>query len=81
MTILETQGLSAKNAERTLCVAGSAKKDAALEAIAAAIETRQEEILAANAQDVAAAQEAGMRASLVDRLSLDAGRIAGIELT
>ena len=78
MTILETQGLSAKNAERTLCVAGSAKKDAALEAIAAAIETRQEEILAANAQDVAAAQEAGMRASLVDRLSLDAGRIAGI---
>ena len=78
MTILETQGLSAKNAERVLCVAGSAKKDAALHAIAREIEARQEEILAANGADVAAAREAGIRPSLIDRLALDAGRIAGI---
>lgn len=78
MTILEIQGLSARNAERVLSTAGSAKKDAALEAIAAAIEARQEEILTANAADVDAAREAGIRPSLVDRLTLDAGRISGI---
>ena len=37
MTILETQGQAAKQAARTLSVAGSARKDAALEAIAAAL--------------------------------------------
>ena len=78
MTILEMQGLSAKNAERVLAVAGSAQKDEALCAIAREIERRQQEILAANAVDVDAASAAGMRPSLVDRLSLDAGRIAGI---
>lgn len=78
MTTLETQGLSAKNAARALAVAGSAKKDAALEAIAQAIEARQAEILAANGQDLAAAQASGMRPSLLDRLSLDEERIAGI---
>ena len=37
MTQLETQGLAAKAAGRVLAVAGSARKDAALEAIAAAL--------------------------------------------
>ena len=37
MTILETQGLAAKNASRVLAVAGTAKKNAALEAIAQAL--------------------------------------------
>ena len=37
MTILETQGLAAKNAARVLAVAGTARKNAALEAIAQAI--------------------------------------------
>ena len=36
MTQLETQGLAAKNAARVLSVAGTARKNAALEAIAAA---------------------------------------------
>ena len=78
MTQLETQGLAAKNASRVLSIAGTARKNAALEAIAAALEARQSEILAANQADMTAARAAGMRPSLQDRLVLDAGRIAGI---
>ena len=78
MTQLEMQGLAAKNASRVLSIAGTAKKNAALEAIASALEARQSEILAANQEDMTAAKAAGMRPSLQDRLALDAGRIAGI---
>ena len=78
MTVLETQGLAAKRAARALAVAGTARKNAALEAAARAIETRQGEILAANAADLEAARAAGLRPALLDRLALDEGRIAGI---
>ena len=78
MTQLEMQGLAAKNASRVLSIAGTAKKNAALEAIASALEARQEEILAANLEDMTAAKAAGMRPSLQDRLALDGSRIAGI---
>lgn len=78
MTQLEMQGLAAKNASRVLSIAGTAKKNTALEAIASALEARQSEILAANQEDMTAAKAAGMRPSLQDRLALDAGRIAGI---
>ena len=78
MTQLEMQGLAAKNASRVISIAGTAKKNAALEAIASALEARQEEILAANQEDMTAAKAAGMRPSLQDRLALDGSRIAGI---
>ena len=78
MTILEGQGLAAKVAARVLSVAGTAQKNKALEAIAQALLDRQEEILSANARDLDAARESGMRQSLQDRLALDEKRIAGI---
>ena len=78
MTTLETQGLAAKNAERVLAAAGTAKKNAALEAIARSLAARQEEILSANALDLAEARNSGMRPALQDRLALDEGRIRGI---
>ena len=78
MTVLEQQGLEARRAGRLLAAAGTAKKDAALEAIAAALEGRIDEILAANAHDMEAARSAQMRPALLDRLALDPGRIAGI---
>ena len=78
MTQLEMQGLAAKNASRVLSIAGTARKNAALEAIASALEARREEILCANQEDMAAAKAAGMRPSLQDRLALDDSRIAGI---
>ena len=78
MTALQTQGGLAKAAARILSTAGTAKKNQALEAIAQILTERQAEWLAANAEDIAAAQEAGMRPSLLDRLTLTPERIAGI---
>lgn len=78
MTALQQQGGLAKAASYTLATAGTAKKNQALEAIANILTERQTEWLAANAQDVAAAREAGMRPAMLDRLTLTADRIAGI---
>ena len=78
MTALQTQGAQAKAAARALAVATTARKNAALAAIAAALETRADEIVAANQLDMAAAQAAGMRQSMQDRLLLDKKRIAGV---
>lgn len=78
MTALQQQGQAAKAASYILSTAGTARKNAALEAIARALETRWQEILAANAQDLASAQENGMRPAMLDRLRLDETRIAGM---
>ena len=78
MTDLQAQGAAAKKAGRALAVAGTAKKNAALEAIARVLTARQEEWLQANAEDVAAAREAGTRSAMLDRLTLTHERIAGI---
>jgi glutamate-5-semialdehyde dehydrogenase len=68
--------LAAQRAARELATLGSELKDAALEAIAAALLQRSEEILEANARDVERGRENGLSAALLDRLALDAGRIA-----
>ena len=78
MTALQQQGAAAKAASRVLAMAGTAKKNEALEAIAAVLTARQDEWLAANAEDIAAAKEAGMRPAMLDRLTLTPARIAGI---
>src|SRR5688500_10074283 len=70
--------LAARDASRVLATLGSETKDAALEAMAAALEERSAEILEANARDMEAGQAAGLSASLLDRLKLDEGRLAGI---
>jgi glutamate-5-semialdehyde dehydrogenase len=70
--------LAARDAARVLATLGSEAKDAALEAMAAALEERSAEILEANARDMEAGQAAGLSASLLDRLNLDDGRLAGI---
>ena len=78
MTSLQQQGAAAKAATYVLSTAGTAKKNAALEAIARILTDHQEAWLAANAKDVAAAKEAGMRPAMLDRLTLTPERIAGI---
>ena len=78
MTILETQGLAARHAERVRAVAGAAQKNRALEAMARALKERESAILAENQKDLAAARESGMKASLLDRLALSPQRIDGI---
>ena len=57
---------------------GSAVKDAALHAIADALVERTPEILEANARDLEAGRESGLSDALMDRLALDAGRVAAI---
>ncbi|MEK9658161.1 MAG: glutamate-5-semialdehyde dehydrogenase [bacterium] len=56
----------------------TATKNKALQAMATAIQDHQDDILAANAQDMAQAKETGMAVGLQDRLRLDAQRLEGI---
>jgi glutamate-5-semialdehyde dehydrogenase len=69
---------AAKRAARTLAQTDTAVKDAALEAIAAALSARADEILSANERDMQLAREADIGAALLDRLRLDEARIAAI---
>jgi glutamate-5-semialdehyde dehydrogenase len=66
---------SAKRASRVLARVDSDVKDAALEAIAAALEARTEEILEANERDMQAGREDELGDALLDRLRLDERRI------
>jgi glutamate-5-semialdehyde dehydrogenase len=67
---------SAKRASRELATLDSGVKDAALEAIAAALSEHADEILEANARDLEAGREAGLSDALLDRLALSDKRIA-----
>ena len=78
MTALEHQGALAREAARPLAIAGTAKKNEALAAIADILTARQEEWLAANAADIEAAKENGMRPAMLDRLTLTPERVKGI---
>lgn len=78
MNALQQQGRAAKSASYVLSTAKTNTKNAALEAIAAILAERQKDWLAANAQDVAAAEASGMRPAMLDRLTLTPERIAGI---
>jgi glutamate-5-semialdehyde dehydrogenase len=69
---------AAKRASRALALLDTAVKDTALEAIAQALGSRIDEILAANERDMQLAQEAGIGDALLDRLRLDEMRVAGI---
>jgi len=71
-------GRRAKAASRVLARTSTATRDAGLLAAAGLLTDRSSEILEANAADVAAAREAGTPAAVVDRLRLDAGRVAAM---
>ena len=71
-------GRRAKAAARVFGQCGAARRDKALLAIADALEEGVEEILQANAQDLEAADQNGMRDSLKDRLRLTPQRVASI---
>ncbi len=68
----------AREASTVLALATRAAKDAALEAMAQSVLENSEAILAANAQDVSAAERAGTPAHMIDRLRLDESRVAGM---
>jgi glutamate-5-semialdehyde dehydrogenase len=69
---------AAKAASRSLARLDTATKDAALHAMADALEARTPEILEANAHDMEAGEDAGLHSGLLDRLKLTEERLAGI---
>ena len=78
MTELEKMGAAAKKAGRVLAIAGTSKKNNALEAIYTALLNNKERILAANAIDLESAENAGIKRAFLDRLLLTGERIDGI---
>ncbi len=75
--LVKAKAQAAKQAAAKLAVTSSAVKNAALLAMAAALEAQQSEILAANERDMTAAAK-GMKSSMLDRLKLTAERISGM---
>jgi glutamate-5-semialdehyde dehydrogenase len=71
-------GRQAVEAQRVLAVADGAQRDRALQAIAAQLRAHQPEILAANERDMSAAIAAGLAPAGLDRLRLDAARVAAM---
>src|SRR5829696_5647044 len=69
---------AARGASRELARLSTGAKNAALEAIAEALEQRIPEILDANGRDMEAGQEAGLHAGLLDRLELTEERLAAM---
>ncbi len=70
--------VGAREASHDLALATRATKDAALTAMAEALLEQSEPILAANAEDVARAEDAGTPANVVDRLRLDRERLTAM---
>ncbi len=72
---MEKLGAAARAASRQMAKASTAAKNAALLAMAADIRARQDELLAANAADVAEARAAGLEPAMLDRLTISAKSI------
>jgi glutamate-5-semialdehyde dehydrogenase len=68
----------AREASYALAVCSSADKNAALRAMAEALEDHGDEILTANENDVANARDGGIAQPLLDRLRLDRERVGGM---
>ena len=71
-------GVRARAAAREIARAGTGNKDAALIAIAAAIEAGADELKTENDKDLAAGRQHGLDAALLDRLELTDARIAAM---
>jgi glutamate-5-semialdehyde dehydrogenase len=68
----------AREAARALATLSRDRKDAALLAVADALVAATDRIVVANAEDLARGERDGLTTGLLDRLRLDAGRVAAI---
>ena len=75
---LQAMGKRARTAAHRLATLSAEAKNEALASIAAGLESRQDEILAANESDCDRAGRDGMSAASLDRLVLDPARLEGI---
>lgn len=78
MTYIEELGAKAKAAEGAVAAASAMEKNAALKAIADALNENAARIIEENKKDIAAAEANGISKVMTDRLMLDEKRIAGI---
>jgi glutamate-5-semialdehyde dehydrogenase len=78
MTEVAQLARRAREASRVLALATRSTKDAALHAMADALETAADSVLAANADDVRRADDAGVEGHMVDRLRLTPERVAAM---
>ncbi|SFE23596.1 glutamate-5-semialdehyde dehydrogenase [Roseivivax sediminis] len=77
-SVMHELGRRARAAAADLAFAPAEVKRAALEAAADALAAHEAEVLEANAQDLAFARDKGLSDAMIDRLTLDGSRIAGI---
>ena len=70
--------VAARDAAQAIAALDSAQRQQMVEAMADAIAVDGDAILAANAEDIARAHQAGMASAMLDRLTLDTARVAGI---
>ena len=78
VAIMDGIGRRARAAARLLALAPRVQKDEALVAMADALNTAMPAILDANVKDVARAQESGLTAASIDRLTLNPARIVAM---
>ena len=78
MTPIEEMGLRAKNAAKILRTSDPETKTKALKMMADAILAHQDEIIAANSEDLTEAEKNGMAKAMMDRLLLTPDRIKGM---
>ncbi|MFP4609491.1 MAG: glutamate-5-semialdehyde dehydrogenase [Thiohalophilus sp.] len=71
-------GRQARQASRAMARAGTNQKNAALQAMAGALEAGRKTLLAANREDLQAGRDKGLDAALLDRLELNGERIAAM---
>ena len=71
-------GARARTAAEALARTTPEQRTAGLRALARALRAAAPAVLAANAEDVAAARAAGLAPAMVDRLALDAARVEGM---
>jgi glutamate-5-semialdehyde dehydrogenase len=71
-------GVRARRAARALAPLTRERKDRGVLALAARLRSESRSILAANAEDVAAARDKGLSAALIDRLVLDGRRLDAV---
>lgn len=76
MSLLTDMGKHAKEAAVTLAVLPTLRKNDVLHHAADALLAAKDMVLAANAQDVQAAMDAGIKGAFIDRLTLNEERIA-----
>lgn len=78
MSEIRSLALACREAVPTIAALDSAAKATLLRDMATALEARCDDVLAANARDMAAAAAKGVQGAMLDRLRLDAARVAGI---